>query len=618
MEPRTSASDTRLRGDAPAVHGLVLAAAFVALFAWTWGRWPDPWVDFGRELYVPWRLASGDVLGRDIAWFNGPLSQSWNAVLFRLFGVGLTTLVWANTALFAVILTLLHSLLRDFASRWAATVACLVVMATCGFGQLVAIGNYNYVTPYSHEVTHGLALGLAALVLARRTATAADVGGARRGAFLCGVVVGLSFLTKPEVFVAAAAGAVASLGASAWSARLAWRRWLWPWVAGIAVPIAVAWLAFLPPLGAAAAGRLTLGAWSGLWSTSVASSPFYRAILGVDRPLQNLREMAIAASWMGLLVAPGLLCAGLARKVRSQRALRILRITVVAATAVLLAVTASRIPWLRLARPWPVLVAATLAVAARRLRGRGEGSGAPAAIGFAVFALAMLAKMALNARLPHYGFVLALPATAMLVAVAWSWIGDWIGGWIGQGIEATAGDAVTWRSALALALAAFAGAHLATTARTHAAKTVEVGAGRDHFWADARGAILRDVVASLAPSDGPTPTVVALPEGVMANYLARARNPTPYVNFMPPELELFGEERMLAALREHPPELVLVTHKNTAEYGAPWFGRDYGQDLGRWIDGAYEARAVIGDPPLVPGSRFGVAVLKRRIPGTNP
>ena len=99
----------------PAGHAAILGAAFVALMAWTWGTWPDVLVDFGRELYVPWQIAEGKRLYADLAWFNGPLSSHWNALMFRLFGVGLRTLVWVNAALFVVILALLHSLLRTTA-----------------------------------------------------------------------------------------------------------------------------------------------------------------------------------------------------------------------------------------------------------------------------------------------------------------------------------------------------------------------------------------------------------------------------------------------------------------------------------------------------------------------
>ena len=79
------------------VAGWVTTAAVgAAMLAWSWGTWPNAYVDFGRELYVPWRLTEGEVLYRDIAWFNGPLSPSWNALLFGVFGTGLRVLVLAN------------------------------------------------------------------------------------------------------------------------------------------------------------------------------------------------------------------------------------------------------------------------------------------------------------------------------------------------------------------------------------------------------------------------------------------------------------------------------------------------------------------------------------------
>ena len=72
------------------------------LLAWTWRSWPDPLVDFGRELYSAWRLAEGELLHRDLAWFNGPLSVWWNAAWFELAGVSFTTLIWVNLGLTAL------------------------------------------------------------------------------------------------------------------------------------------------------------------------------------------------------------------------------------------------------------------------------------------------------------------------------------------------------------------------------------------------------------------------------------------------------------------------------------------------------------------------------------
>jgi hypothetical protein len=36
---------------------LAIAVAGVAMLAHTWRTWPDPLIDFGRELYLAWRVS---------------------------------------------------------------------------------------------------------------------------------------------------------------------------------------------------------------------------------------------------------------------------------------------------------------------------------------------------------------------------------------------------------------------------------------------------------------------------------------------------------------------------------------------------------------------------------
>ena len=67
----------------------LLAGAFAVLAAWSWGKWTDVHIDFGNELYIPWRITAGDALYRDIAYRHGPFSHGLNAVFFLLFGVSL-------------------------------------------------------------------------------------------------------------------------------------------------------------------------------------------------------------------------------------------------------------------------------------------------------------------------------------------------------------------------------------------------------------------------------------------------------------------------------------------------------------------------------------------------
>jgi hypothetical protein len=613
------------------LHAAVLAAAFAALYAWTDRRWPDVVVDYGRELYVPWRMLEGERLFRDLSWFNGPLSPSWNALVFRLFGVGLSTLVAVDLVLLALVLALVHARLRSFTSATAATLACLVVLCTSGFAQLIFIGNYNFATPYSHEATHGVLLGLAALAAAHRFA----VRGRAAWAVASGACVGLAFLTKPEMFFAAATGGIVAIGL----AGLRSRRLVAAAAAfalGTLVPLGGSWLLLRGSLGAADAWSATLGAWPQLAATDVSQQRFYLLSMGLDRPLANAASMVRWALWAIAALAPAATLAllagegpqwgrstkgpqrghstvpdtpvaGVSPSWRVGAASPLWTFAAAVATGIACVVLYGDGGWLHAPRAWPLFAGVAFVVAARRAATESDAARWIAAAAFAAFALAMTAKMLLNARLYHYGFALGLPATALVAALAWTAWPAWI--------ARRGGNASVARAGVAAALAGFAGIALVQTARMQAGKTVEVGSGRDRFLADARGATVNEALAWLegcAVPGAEKPTLAVLPEGVTLNYLSRSRNPTPYFNFMPPEIILFEEARILAAFQARPPDLVFLVHKDTSEYGLRWFGRDYARQLGAWLRDGYDEVARFGDPPLRPGSRFGIAALARR------
>ena len=97
----------------------------------------------------------------------------------------------------------------------------------------------------------------------------------------------------------------------------------------------------------------------------------------------------------------------------------------------------------------------------------------------------------------------------------------------------------------------------------------------------------------------------------MINFLSARRNPTPYVNLMPPEVILFGEQNILDSLRAEPPDFAMVLHNDTSmPYGMRFFGRDYGRRIFAWIESEYCPVSSIGAPPLQ-DERFGIVLLKR-------
>lgn len=577
---------------------LVVTGAW--LLVATWRAWPDPIVDFGRELYAPWRIAAGEVLYRDLAWFNGPLSAYWNALWFRLAGVGFGTLIAVNTAVLAVFTALAYRSLLRLSTPLAATVGCLFFLVTFAFGQTSGVGNYDFLAPYSHEAVHGLVLAVAALVVL--DPTSGDPGAGRGGA--AGLAVGLAFLTKPEVFAAGLAGALVALvlgrGETGRGGRV-----LAAFAGGLALPPVLAWAALASALPAGEALAGVLGAWPAVLAGDVARLPFYRGPLGtgLDAPGANLAAMAAWSAGLAAVLGLGAL-AGRVSALRTRRGAAVLG----AAGLVLLGLLP--IDWADAGRPLPVLLAASAAglvvarrrarePAARRLQGR--------RLAFVLFALVLLAKSGLVAKLWHYGFVLSTPA-CLVASMAFLC-------WLPEAVEHRGRSGVPV-GALGLAVLTAAGWRYAEiSASAYAARRFEVGSGTDRIVADARGLFAEralDEVLRRVPADG---TLLVLPEGVSLAYLARRRAPTKYLNYMPLETILFGEGAMLDALRASPPDAVLLVHKDTSEYGLPLFGRDYGQDLLTWVRERYAPvwTDPEGDPPLEPGSRFGTALwLPRR------
>ena len=85
------------RGAASLVGLLTVLTTYALGALLTWRKWPDVLTDFGSQLYLPWQIASGSVLYRDVTYLTGgPLSQHYHALLFKVFGVSMLPIFLSN------------------------------------------------------------------------------------------------------------------------------------------------------------------------------------------------------------------------------------------------------------------------------------------------------------------------------------------------------------------------------------------------------------------------------------------------------------------------------------------------------------------------------------------
>jgi hypothetical protein len=588
----------RRRWSGPAV----VAAAFIALLVWTRQRLADVLVDFGVQLYVPWQLSEGKVLYRDIAHYTGPLSIYYCAAAFRIFGVNLRVLELANLPILIGIVIAIYYLANRLGGRLCAVICGLSFLALFAFAHISIAGNYNYVTPYEYDYTHATLLCLACviflhrMILRRRKLDAAAAG------FLAGMI----FLTRSEFFVAAMGAAVLGF---IFLMRLSSR-------AGAILAAMFLLLAAAPPiisvclLHLAMPWRLaihgTMGMWPALLRGNVSSQHFYLHSMGLDDLSRSVRLMV---AWTAAWCIPITSFTAWAMQGKIARSVPSLLIAFVLGAA-FVGWKWLHIDWPSMFRPLPVAIAAVVIVSLIQFfRDSKNVDAASLAAIVGVMSLVLLVKVFFYARIIHYGCWLAMPAT-MLVVIA-------LFGWIPSAIRRRDGSPAAFIAGIGGAWAAVVLIHLVISAQAMKRLTVPVGSGADQFWADSvRGTCVNNAVVA-AEEIPASKTIDCFPEGIMINYLSRRRASTPYVNFNPPDLLLFGEDEMIKALNESPPDFIFLVHKDTSEFGERFFGHDYAQKLNEWIEERYVEETLpnldLGAEPFR-DNRFGIRLMVRRPP----
>src|SRR5262249_44835364 len=157
-------------------------------------------------------------------------------------------------------------------------------------------------------------------------------------------------------------------------------------------------------------------------------------------------------------------------------------------------------------------------------------------------------RIFLKAGVLNYGFVLAAPATVIAI-IAWlAWLPDWLGAPANRPCHTCATVGV---------LALFVLGTLIVFNTHHNVPGYAVGAGLDSFLGDPQCRFAVPAMDEIKRRVRPGETLSVLPEGIMINYLARVESSVRYDCFLPPVLQMFGEQKIISEFQDHPPNYVL-------------------------------------------------------------
>lgn len=599
-----------------------LAAAFAFMAAISWRKWTDVLVDFGRQLYIPWRLSLGETLYQDVYYVHGPLSPYVHAATFKLFGPGLIHLAVFNMVLIAVLGIILYLYVRKLSDAWTAFLAVLTFLLGFAFAHYLSRPNFNWVTPYVYDLTHGLFLGFLTLFLLQGFLEAPSV---KRLAGV-GFVLGLTFLTKMEVFLATGSAVGCGLILFWWTRRPSPRTIVLQsaLVAGTAfIPFSLFLFYFSLKMPVGDALYYLTQTWTFLGNPLLQNFKYYAWLMGTDRLGLNLYLMGIVALWLiGIFLALFAVNHFLQKTGRN-----VLRWTLYAGMLLACGILLFRssIPWMQLSRVLPLLLTASALYLLFELRG-GSGlspdrrSSYIGLVALIVFALASLLKVFFNTHFSHYGFALALPGTLVFVILA-SHI-------LPCAAERISGNALAFRGMTLALVLVFLGMMSTFSYRGYQTKVFPVGEGADLMYDYSpelfdqegrpfvRGMMIRFAVEYIDQIMDPDDTFLVLPSAIMLNYLSRHGASTPLTNFNSLIWVLQGDEPMLKALQKSPPDYIVFVEEKFTNFGYPYLGKDYGKVLHGWVMQHYEPVKTIGAEPFT-GRGFGIQFLKWKPHGEN-
>jgi hypothetical protein len=579
----------------------IIGAVFATLTFKTWRRWPDLVVDFGAQLYMPWQISTGAVLYRDVHYLaGGPLSQYYHALVFKIFGVSFLTLVVSNLGVLALLLAVIYLCFYRCADQLTAITACVAVLVVFAFAHYTTIGIFNYITPYSAEVVHGLVLSVLTVALLARWLETEHP----RLAAAAGFCAGLTLLTKPDVFLALfltiAAGAALFLQAKR-KPKLLCRALALMAGAGV-IPAAGFFLGFVCVEDVPQSVRSVFAAWIPLLTTPAAHNPFYRHYFGLDMPWVHLQQAFLQFLGVAAIAA---VCALLCwRRIPGRLAFILL-----APCAFALLKVSWEFNWFNSGHCLSLVCVALLALLV--WRGVKDGWEPPVVFAFlwTIWSLAMLAKLGFFCRIWHYGFALAMPAfVSGIYLLLWA---------LPRQLERCGVRPGLFRGLLWLMLLPGLTRLTQASLLLYSDKTMPIGSGADtilafdpHF-----RPVDADVAAALRwveTNMPPRASLAVLPQGAILNYLSRHANPCGYAAWNPPELAAFGQDKMTAAFIAHSPDYVIELFVNYGEYGEAIFGQEkrFGLEVQQWIDAHYQPAFLIGHDWLKDG-QFGIKILKK-------
>lgn len=127
---------------------LILFVLFIFSYVISYAHWGDLIIDCGREVYIPYAIAKGKVLYKDIFCIYGAFPYLFNAFFLKILPFKLNTFYLIGALLGFGYLSGIYLCARNFLSKLICVGICTVVLYTVVLDNFI----FNFIFPYSYAI----------------------------------------------------------------------------------------------------------------------------------------------------------------------------------------------------------------------------------------------------------------------------------------------------------------------------------------------------------------------------------------------------------------------------------------------------------------------------------
>jgi Dolichyl-phosphate-mannose-protein mannosyltransferase len=576
----------------------IILAAFFFLLSQTWLRWGNLVIDTGRELWLPAELLKGKILYKDIVSFYGFLPAYLIASFYKLFGVSINTLAYTGIALTLIVSFTVYRIARFFLDQGFSTLLVINFLFVFAFGHYATSGIFNFILPYTFASTFFMAFTALSLYFFLKLIFSEN----KKNLLIWSLFLTAAFLCRLESALAVWPGFLLSGFILAVRQPKAERLKLFVYL--------------LLPL------FLTVLCYGLFFMSTHTFSTFKETFMGSIKAVGNT---PISKEWSGLDNIPSSLS-----KISTSFLLHIAiflgiamsyRIasrsgnedTASAQTIIPLLVTFLFVMVLKQFYVYElqyrcltlVLFCGTFVYFFQAL----NRTSTHRSLGLlTLFTISFLVtyRIFLAPSPYQYGFVLlTLPLICYYIFFT-----DLLKTALEERFKIPSGLLHAAIAGFLIFMIVPFWKHSSNMYASHD-KVTATSRGDIYYYSNEQSDIFWKSVNYLKKNTPGNSAVVVFPEGVGINFFAGRATPLRHHSFMPHDIKLFGEEKILSEIKSAKIDYIVIISRDTGEFGPASFGVDYAKKIQKWIDDNYVPIKQFGAKPYK-STAAGTLILKRK------